>query len=168
MTYCYRPNIWKYIFMKNPFSSMDTSFIWQTKARHEWNCFFGYDNNILRINSKKLIAYIMRNKYDLYTVKRELYLKRNIYRILWIPVGSLGFCFGKNEYGNRKSVVKNIFLQMYPNYDGIINDVQEESKYYVPLHRHMFIMKSEMFLDYANWLFDYLFEVEKYVKKCIF
>ena len=167
MTYYYKPNLWKYIFTKNPYNPWDAR-IWQIRALHEWLCIFNYNENMLHENKKNLVDYVINNKNDLYTAKRAFFIKWNICKIIWIPTDSFfDFCFGCfwQEYLSLKKRAKEIFLQMYPDYKDIIKYVQEECKCYFPLYRHLFIMRTDLFLDYVKWLFDYLFEVEKYMDK---
>ncbi len=161
MTYCYRPNLCKYLFMKKTRNE-------KIQLRKEGNALFNYNKDILKKNSINLINYIINNPYDLYTSKREIFITWKLRNFLWIDVDSfLDFCTVRwADFGwQRKDKPKEIFLNLYPHYESIIRDIEEESKEYFPLHRHIFVMKKDLFLDYVDWLFKYLFELEKYINK---
>jgi hypothetical protein len=63
--------------------------------------------------------------------------------------------------------MKEILLKKYPDYDKYINIFTKRSKLYFLNKAHfynMFIMKKEIFHEYCEWIFDILFECEKYIK----
>ena len=73
---------------------------------------------------------------------------------------------GENDRKNNiRQEAKKIFFELYPDYKKIILDIDEECKDFIPIHRHIFIMKTNLFLDYAEWLFKYLFTLEKYINQ---
>lgn len=59
-------------------------------------------------------------------------------------------------------ILEKVILKLYPEYKESLSHVFYRSDN-VP-QRNMFIMRKDIFDDYAKWLFDILFEVEKYVK----
>ena len=170
MTYCYKPTFWNYLFVKNPFGILDTPFpyLWKIKSWKEWNVFLKYKENILLKNKKELLKYISENENDIYTVKREVLIEWKLRKFFWMQVnGFFDFCFDwiwKSDR-DRKYKAKEIFLKMYPDYEWIIKDVMEECKEYFPLHRHVFIMRKDLFYEYMNRLFKYLFALEEYINK---
>ena len=54
--------------------------------------------------------------------------------------------------------VEKIICQRYPEYHEAFNLVMSQTKLYI---LNMFVMRKELFNEYATWLFDVLFELEK-------
>ena len=60
------------------------------------------------------------------------------------------------------SILEIVILKLYPEYKESLRHVFYQSDD-VP-HRNMFVMKWELFEQYAQWLFNILFEFEKIIK----
>ena len=161
MTYCYSPNLLNYLFIKN--ITINKLTLWK-----EGNALFEYNKEILQKNSKNLTQYIQSNPFDLYAPKREVYYEWRLRKFLYMKRSTFldTFFWGDNDKKtSTRQEAKRIFFELYPNYKEIIHDIDEEYKEYIPMHRHIFIMKKNLFLDYAEWLFKYLFTLEKYINQ---
>lgn len=163
MTYCYRPNLPSYLWRIFTLNKLLLRNLWK-----EGNALFEYNKEILEKNSKNLIKYIENNPYDLFTPKREIYYQWKLRNILWMKRNShLDTYFrGENDRrNNTRQEAKRIFFEIYPNYKEIIQNINEECTDYISMRRNMFIMKTNLFLDYAEWLFKYLFTLEQYMNQ---
>ena len=166
MTYCYKPNFFKYLFAKNPFSSIEwkNNLLWKLPAFKEGNCIFNFDKKVLQHNKLDLQKYISSREIDLYTVKREVILSWHIKSFFWIKCKQCTDFWFLWSHKKLKNEAINLLLEIYPNYKNIIEEVNETYKKYYPLHRHIYIMKKDLYLEYMDWLFNYLFSFEKYIK----
>lgn len=160
MTYCYNPNLLNYIW-KTPI--LEWLKLWK-----ERNALFEYDSDILEKNSKNLIEYIKNNPYDIFFPKREYYLWWKLRKHLHMKRDSIFdtiFWWEKKMRHNTKYASKRIFFELYPKCKEIDWILYEEFKDYVPTRRHIFIMRTRLFLDYAKWIFKYLFTLENYINQ---
>ena len=66
-----------------------------------------------------------------------------------------------NAEGQHKRDLDTAFEILTKKYPEYVESAKEYMKSKVPYEVNMFIMKSNLFKEYASWLFDILFEVEK-------
>ena len=80
MTYCYRPNIFSYIFAKNFYSKSEKKnpYLWKVIAFKDHHCLMKFNKGKLVKNSKKLEDYIKKSKCDVYMPKKNLYIDKLI------------------------------------------------------------------------------------------
>ena len=158
MTYCYNPKINNILQIK-----------WFSNKLNWWNEWLAikdFDKSILLKNSSSVQEFINRNCFDIYLPKKETYYLWKILSMIWITNKYVNYNDEKrywcqNKELNNKS--RSLFKEMYPEYMEAYGNLKtnKDEKYFYWNHRHMYIMKKEMFLKYAKRLFDYLFAVEK-------
>ncbi len=96
---------------------------------------------------------IAPRKYTLYRYRRLHFLTRFIKE-------TVRHQYIRCHRENDLEILQSVLLSKYPQYQAAWNRVMN-AKY---LHIcNMFIMPKAMFDDYASWLFDILFEVEKQI-----
>lgn len=64
----------------------------------------------------------------------------------------------KSDFDKALQIIEKKYPQMYPF---VLKSVKNEDTLYI---RNLFICKKELFDEYASWLFDILFELEKQVQ----
>lgn len=165
MTYYYRPNFFGYLFAKNFYSSTENRnpFTWRFSSLKEYNYLTKFNRDKLKHNTKNIKSFIKNNQFDVYTPKREVFIIWKLLTFLWMNCWSTE-CFGFLHEWELKQMCENLFISMYPEYSNIWDDVIQEGKKYYPLHRHIFIMKKDLFNLYAKYMFDYLFTLENKIK----
>ena len=167
MTYCYEPNIFNYIFAKNfysPFENVSHLF-WKWIALKENHCLMKYNQNKLKNNSEWVKEYIQNTKYDLYMPKKVLYLKWKILSKIWKKCPPpMNFCWFSEE--NKLFIESiNLFYEKYPEQVRILKILENQWSEYFWRGRHMFIMRKNLYLQYMERLFGYLFELEKLIEE---
>ena len=112
--------------------------------------------NIDKIFSTEIIKnswipkYIQENKNDIFLTHTNFTLSSSL-KHLWID---------KIEVWNE---VRNIIITNNPEYQKYLD---ERLKYIKNINYcNVYIMKKELFLEYSNWLFDILFNLEKTIKE---
>ena len=168
MTYLYRPNIFNYLFAKNFYTPTEWKglFIRKIIAFREHHCLKKFNKSILLKNSKKVGNYIKNGWYDVYMPKKNKFLVRTFLKKLWIKSWnnkSMSFW----NLAQKNELIEeciNLFIKKYPEQKNIIEKIEEQGKFEEWYRRHLFIMKKELFMQYMQWLFDYLFELENLIK----
>lgn len=164
MTYYYSPNLIGYIFAKNFYSSIEHTnrFTRRIKSLREKNYLSTFDEKKLNKNSVKIRDFIKNNSFDVYTPYKDIFIKWKLLSKLWIDHKSTSW--SRNEWEIEREAWK-LLVEMYPEQKEIIKDVENEWKEYYMLHRHMFIMRKELFIQYAKRMFDYLFALERKIQE---
>lgn len=167
MTYCYRPNLFNYIFAKDFYSPIEQKggwLRWKIISYKEHNCLFKYKEDILKHNSLGIRKEIAKGWIDVYMPKKNILYSKIIKHFFWKNI--IGDCFWdfyeKNILENK---CEELFIKMYPEQKKILGIVEKDGKYKQWFRKHLFIMRKELFLDYVKRLFDYLFELERKIKK---
>ena len=121
-----------------------------------------------RLVIKELLDSWDENLKFLFFPKRELFLKWKFFSIFNINIGTNTFRSTAIDswLRNLQEESLQIFLSMYWNCIKSLFKILDEWKNNLYLtHRHMFIMKKELFLKYEKRLFDYLLKLELYIKE---
>ena len=171
MTYCYRPNLFNYIFAKNFFAKTEGKnwFLrWQIIAWKEHNCLFRFDPKVLNKNAID-IKHIAKKDFDVYMPKKNVFrisaLKKRFFKSAFENQEIMEIFWDFYEKNQLSIECKNLFLKMYPQQKKYIKFIEEEWRTTQWYRRHIFIMKKNMFLEYMEWLFNYLFALEKLIKE---
>ena len=170
MTYYYTPN---FININRNLLLIDKRF-WMRGTINEINEGLIYKNfykKILNNNSINLKKHIFETRQDVYLPKREIVITRKFLSFLWIKCNlyenfnAEDNIWAKNNKLNMAS--REIFQKKYLKYRDAYAKLKknENEKLYTWNHRNMFIMKKDLFYEYMQWLFDYLFDVEEYILK---
>ena len=172
MTYCYKPNIFNYIFAKDFFTKIEHKswFLrWRLAAFKAHNCLFKFHPKVLRKNAINILKKISKKDFDVYMPKKSkiwiLVLKNFFLKSRFQKQNTMeifGDFYARNQLSEE---CKNLFLKIYPEQKKYIKIIEEEWRITQWYRRHIFIMKKNMFLDYMEWLFDYLFALEKLIKE---
>ena len=169
MTYMHKPNVLEYIWKKNPYSKWERTLLpWYYKAVNEW-CYCKWFNvDILKGISKSTKDYLKNNEFDLYQCKRETAYLSKLLTKLWIRNSYLRYEPPVLNYDNLKiyKMAMELFFNTHPECIKSIISIQNEWRGWLVLaHRHMYIMKKSLFLNYSKRLFEYLFLLEELINK---
>lgn len=105
----------------------------------------GTFDNVL--SEKELVTIFDRNKYDaILPIKRKYYIE------------SLYSHYKHTHNVKDLDVVRNVINDKFPDYLDAFDQVMKRTQAHM---FNMYIMKSEYYDAYAQWLFDILFELEK-------
>lgn len=78
----------------------------------------------------------------------------------WVSPATLEIHYKKAHYAEDFDMTIETIEKLYPDYIDVIDDFKNtQTGHYC----NVFIMKREMFVEYAEWLFSILFEMEKYI-----
>lgn len=167
MTYCHKPNIFNYIFAKNFYSPLEEKsgfFRWKLIALKDHNCLFKFNKSIIKKNTSNLIHTINNWDVDVYFPKKNPLLTGIIKDILSIKSEDLikFWDFNSKENDLSKECIK-LFTKIYPEQKDIIPQIAKDETRRQLARRHLFIMKKDLFIKYAERLFNYLFQLEKLI-----
>ena len=117
--------------------------------------FFDFENETIKKHGweDENIAEICKDA-DMIVTQMEKILDPND----WITSSTLEEHYKKAHYEKDFDLVIDIIKKLYPNYRDIIYDFKN-LKY--GHYCNIFIMKKELFIEYTEWLFSILFELEK-------
>lgn len=120
-------------------------FFWHTSLLRDWN------ENLIKRESKFLVKNILKNKKNVYLPKSN-----PIWNFKYPPFWD--FLLQDKELAN---VFKNTFLELFPQYEKWLIRTQRQYSF----HKcNIFLMDKKSFYEYSEWLFKYLFEVEKRIQ----
>ena len=172
MTYCYRPNIFNYIFAKDFFSKTERKYWflkWQLIALKEHHCLFKFCPKILNKNAKNILKKISKEDFDVYMPKKNVFLtsvlKNFFFKTRFEQQEIVEVFWDFYEKNQLSTECKNLFIKMYPEQKKYVKIIEEEWRTKQWYRRHMFIMRKDIFLKYMKWLFDYLFALENLIKE---
>jgi hypothetical protein len=81
MTYCYKPNIFNYIFAKNfysPSEGKNNAILRRLTAFKDHHCLFKFNENKIKQNGYALKKFINDSKIDIYLAKKNWLLNEMI------------------------------------------------------------------------------------------
>ena len=170
MTYCYKPSIFNYLFAKNFYSPLEGKwpFIWKIVAFKDHHCLTKYNKNVLIKNSLEIKNFIKNNEFDIYVPKMILNIRAKLWSYLWKKSTGLITFGNANESAKNGLLMKeceNLFYEIYPEQKKVKKNLDVKFQDYCWLWRHIFIMKKKLFFNYMEWMFTYLFEIEKMIKE---
>lgn len=142
MTYRYIPNIF------NIMNNIDNFFSWINLLR-EHHYISNFNENILSYTSKD-IKKVIKNS------NKDIFLPKKFFNIFWFAYKDL--CTD-NEKAREIAIST---LKLNPELYKIFLQHQYSKKYNL---KNMFIMKTNLFKQYCNRLFEYLFLYENNLKK---
>ena len=165
MTYCYRPNFFNYIFAKNFYSPLEWKKMRRLLAYREHNCLFKFDKKRIKRNSDSIKDFINGTNYDMYFVKSYPFIKGNLRNLLWIKHKDLVAFWNFWSEPNKlsKECIK-LFLEEYLEQSSIVWKLARQERLRQGVRRHLFIMKKDLFMQYVERLFNYLFKLEKLIE----
>lgn len=135
--------IWKILYILG-----SILFFWHTAIQRK------FEDIDFRSNSKSISNFIKNHRRDVYLSKR---VPMNGW---WSGIYPLKHLWIKQD--DFREICRDTLLKLYPEYKEALDKVQKKHLFN---WCNMFIMKKELFIEYSQWLFNYLSVLENNVKE---